>query len=48
MSDVLGRESSLRTKELFNLVLKARQLGGSAFCSFIGWKCLCRHWVGFP
>ena len=35
----MGRESSLRTKELFNLpplVLKARHLGGSAFCTFIG------------
>ena len=33
----MGRESSSRTKELFNLpslVLKARHLGGSAFCNF--------------
>ena len=33
----MGRESSLRTKELFNLpslVLKARYPGGSAFCNF--------------
>ena len=33
----MGSESSLRTKELFNLlslVLKARHLSGSAFCNF--------------
>ena len=33
----VGRESSLKTKELFNLptlVLKARHFGGSAFCNF--------------
>ena len=32
----MGRESSSRTKELLNLpplVLKARHLGGSAFCN---------------
>ena len=39
----MGRESSLRTKELFNLsslVLKVMHLSGSAFCTFIG--------CGFP
>ena len=39
----MGRESSSRTRELINLpllVLKARHLGGSAFCNF--------HRLGVP
>ena len=35
----MGGDSSSRTKELFNLpslVVKARHLGGSAFCNFYG------------
>ena len=47
----MGRESSLRTKELINLpplVLVARHLGGSAFCTlFVGLGVPDRHWVGF-
>ena len=31
-----------------HVVLKARHLGGSEFCNFIGWECLSRHWMGFP
>ena len=46
----MGKESASRTKELYNLpslVLKARHLGGSAFCNFICWECLGGILLGF-
>ena len=49
----LTRESSHGTKELFNLpplVLKARHLMMALpfALDYLGWKCLSRHWVGYP
>ena len=49
----MGRESSHGTKERFNLpplVLKARHpmMALPFALDFLGWKCLSRHWVGYP
>ena len=47
----MGKESSSRTKELFNLpsvVLKARHLGGSAFCNFYRLKVFEQALCGIP